>query len=159
MAAMARTAQYVTLGIDDDVFAVPVESVKEILEAGAVSRLPNAPPYLLGMIDVRGLGHPVVDLRIRLGLPPAERTDATRIVILNDLARSGSAGVGLLAERVFEVAEFDEGSLEPPPAVVGAAGTVSIAGVGRRQGRLVMVFDLERLLPVGSLAGPGLEAA
>jgi purine-binding chemotaxis protein CheW len=79
---MAHTAQYVTLGVDSEVFAVPVETVQEILDMRPISRLPHAPPYLLGMIDVRGRGVPVVDLRVKLGLAPAETTLATRIVVL-----------------------------------------------------------------------------
>lgn len=154
---MASSAQYVTLGVDDDLLAVPVESVQEILQMSRIARLPNAPPAMLGMIDVRGQGYPVVDLRLRLGLKPAPETHATRIILLN--AGAGSAtGVGLLAERVYEVAELDEAALEPPPTAIGVGPTLCLAGVGRRNGRLVMVLDLARLLSGTAIAIPASPA-
>lgn len=156
---MTPSVQYVTLGIDDDLLAVPVGNVQEILDMVPVARLPNAPASMLGMIDVRGQGYPVVDLRLRLGLPPAAATPATRIVILKAQVDGVSVGVGLVAERVYEVAELDEARLEPPPTAVGAGPAVCLAGVGRRNGRLVMVLDLERLLGGSAIAGPAITSA
>ncbi len=79
---MASDTQYVTLGIGKDVFAVPVVRVQEILELRPITRLPYAPPFLLGMIDVRNQNVPVIDLRTKLGLEGAEDTHDTRIVVL-----------------------------------------------------------------------------
>ncbi len=73
LTAPAAEGQYVTLGIEDEVFAVPVESVLEILDLRKVSRVPEAPPYMLGLIDLRGRSIPVLDLRLKLGLPAARR--------------------------------------------------------------------------------------
>ncbi len=156
---MASAIQYVTIGIDDDLLAVPVEDVQEILEMSRIARLPNAPAAMLGMIDVRGQGHSIVDLRMRLGLPPAPVTPATRIVILNAGADGVRSGVGLVAERVYEVAELDEPRLEPPPIAVGAGPAICLAGVGRRRGRLVMVLDLARLLSGAAIDLPSSTAA
>lgn len=155
---MATSAQYVTLAVDDDLLAVPVESVQEILQMTRIARLPNAPAAMLGMIDVRGQGYPVVDLRIRLGLPPAPETHATRIILLNAGSSGLATGVGLLAERVYEVADLDEARLEPPPTAIGVGPTLCLAGVGRRQGRLVMVLDLARLLSATAITAPGTSA-
>ncbi|WP_293860317.1 chemotaxis protein CheW [uncultured Alsobacter sp.] len=151
---MATSAQYVTLAVDDDLLAVPVESVQEILQMSRIARLPNAPAAMLGMIDVRGQGYPVVDLRVRLGLAPAPESHATRIILLNAGSSGLDTGVGLMAERVYEVAELDEARLEPPPTAIGVGPTLCLAGVGRRQGRLVMVLDLARLLSGTSVAVP-----
>ena len=71
---MAERPQYVTLGVAEELFAAPVEKVQEILDMRPIARLPQAPGTLLGMIDVRGQGIPVVDLRLTLGLPPARST-------------------------------------------------------------------------------------
>ncbi len=154
---MATPTQYVTLGIDDDVFAIPVHGVREILEMSHISRLPHAPPCVLGMVDVRGQGYPVVDLRLRLGLPPLEPTHATRIIILNaeggDSGSPGPNAVGLVAERVFEVTEFDDGRLEPAPAVGGSVASGCVAGIGRRRERFVVVFDVSALLRIEELPG------
>src|SRR3954463_8099268 len=80
--AMSHDAQFVTLGIDREVFAVPVEAVLEILEIRPMFRIPEEPGYLAGLIDVRGRGVPVIDLRLKLGLPAQAANEMTRILVL-----------------------------------------------------------------------------
>lgn len=144
---MAERAQYVTLGVAEELFAAPVEKVQEILDMRPIARLPQAPENLLGMIDVRGQGVPVVDLRLTLGLPAAPDNENTRILVLALLGQDGSdLRLGLRADRVFEVTILDDDALDPPPAVSGAWSGRCIAGIGRRNGRFVTVLDLERLL-------------
>ena len=143
---MAERAQYVTLGVAEELFAAPVEKVQEILDMRPIARLPQAPEALLGMIDVRGQGIPVVDLRLTLGLSPAADTENTRIIVLALTGAHGGHRLGLRADRVFEVTVLDEAELDPPPAVGGAWSGRCIAGLGRRNGRFVTVLDLERLL-------------
>jgi purine-binding chemotaxis protein CheW len=143
---MAERAQYVTLGVADDLFAAPVEKVQEILDMRPIARLPQTPETLLGMIDVRGQGIPVVDLRLTLGLPAAPDTENTRIIVLALAGQDADQRLGLRADRVFEVTILDDDALDPPPAVSGNWSGHCIAGIGRRNGRFVTVLDLERLL-------------
>lgn len=144
---MAERAQYVTLGVADELFAAPVEKVQEILDMRPIARLPQAPETLLGMIDVRGQGIPVVDLRLTLGLPTAPDNENTRIIVLALAGQNGGElRLGLRADRVFEVTILDEDDLDPPPAVSGSWSGRCIAGIGRRNGSFVTVLDLERLL-------------
>lgn len=143
---MAERAQFVTLGVAEELFAAPVEKVQEILDMRPIARLPQAPANLLGMIDVRGQGIPVVDLRLTLGLPPAPDSENTRIIVLSLSGQHGEAKLGLRADRVFEVTILDEADLDPPPAISGTWTGRCIAGIGRRNGRFVTVLDLERLL-------------
>lgn len=143
---MAERAQYVTLGVADELFAAPVEKVQEILDMRPIARLPQAPDTLLGMIDVRGQGIPVVDLRLTLGLPAAPDTENTRIIVLALTGQDADVRLGLRADRVFEVTILDDDALDPAPAVGGAWSGHCIAGIGRRNGRFVTVLDLERLL-------------
>jgi CheW-like domain len=75
-------AQFVTLGIDRELFAVPVETVLEILDMREMFRVPDAPPHLAGLIDVRGRSVPVIDLRVKLGLAAVAATHGTRIMVL-----------------------------------------------------------------------------
>src|ERR1700690_3711585 len=114
----ARTdGQFVTLGIDREVFAVPVEMVLEILDMREIFRIPDAPPWLAGLLDVRGRGVPVIDLRVKLGLAPAPVTEMTRIMVLEVPVAGKQLVFGLIADRVFEVAGLDDGKLEPPPDI------------------------------------------
>jgi len=138
--------QYVTLGVDDDVFAVDVRMVNEILDMRPVAHIPNAPPFLVGMIDVRGRNVPVLDLRIKLGLPVAATTERTRILVLETEVDGRSLPLGLLADQVYEVTALDGDRVEPPPEIGVRWRSDYIKGVGRRNGAFVIVFDLARLL-------------
>lgn len=137
--------QYVTLGIDREVFAVEVGRVREILDLPPIAKLPNAPAYLLGMIDVRGECVPVIDLRIKLGFPPAAHTAHTRILVLEVEVDARRLVLGLLADQVFEVTPLDGGGVEPPPDIGIRWRSEYIQGVGRRGDLFVVVFDLTRL--------------
>jgi len=137
--------QFVTLGIDREVFAVPVETVLEILDMRELFRVPDAPPHLAGLIDVRGRSVPVIDLRVKLGLPAAAVTEGTRIMVLEVPVAGRQLVLGLVADRVYEVASLDDGRLEPPPDIGTRWRSEYIRGVGRRGEHFVVVFDLGRL--------------
>src|SRR4051812_21164300 len=106
--------QFVTLGLDDEVFAVPVGLVREILDMRQPFRIPEAPAHLAGLIDVRGCAVPVIDLRLKLGLPPRAADVDTRILVLDVPVEGRSLLLGLIADRVFEVTALDDGMAPPP---------------------------------------------
>lgn len=143
--AVDKTRQYVTLGIDREVFAVEVHHVREILDVPPIAQLPNAPAYLLGMIDVRGECVPVVDLRLKLGFPQAERTAHSRILVLEVGLGERRLVLGLLADRVFEVTPLDGHGVEAAPDIGVRWRSEYIQGIGRRGTSFVVVFDLARL--------------
>lgn len=143
---MAETAQYLTLGLAGETFGISIRNVREILDMRPISRLPHAPHFLLGMIDVRGSGYPIVDLRLKLDLPSVPATEATRIIILDVSIDDRVVGVGFVADCVFEVTDIDEGSVEAVPSVGGRWKSDYIAGIGRKGDKFVILFDLERLM-------------
>lgn len=146
MHAIEAGTQFVTMGVDREVFAVEVDAVQEILDAREIARLPNAPDFLLGLIDVRGHSVPVLDLRLKLGLPAADVTENTRIVVLDVDCGGRRLLLGLLADRVFEVTGLDQDAVEPPPEIGTRWRSEYIRGIGRRGSDFVIVFDLARLL-------------
>ena len=159
---MADSEQYVTLGLGREIFAVPVGQVREILEMRPISRLPHAPDYLLGIIDVRGCGVPVIDLRVKLGLPPEETTVATRILVLEVMVGGRALVLGLMVDKVFEVTALDNDAMDPPPDIGLRWRSDYITAVGRRRDAFVVVFDLSRLFAASELpllAGPDAGAA
>ena len=89
--------------LDQEVFAVPVELVREILDMRQPFRIPEAPAHLAGLIDVRGQAVPVIDLRLKLGLPPRDASADTRILVLDVPLEGRCLSLGLIADRVFEV--------------------------------------------------------
>ena len=143
---MTEHKQYVTLGVAESLFAVPVTRVQEILEPQPFARMPRAPMDFLGIIDVRGQSVPVIDLRLRLGMPAADDTLDTRIIVLD-----------IAIDRVFEVAELD-GPLEPPTKIGSRWSTDCIAGVGRRNGAFVTVLDLDQLFSQDDVAAGDIAA-
>jgi len=143
---MATTAQYLTLGLAGETFGISIRNVREILDMRPISRLPHAPDFLLGMIDVRGAGYPIVDLRIKLDLPSVAATEATRIIILDVPMEQRLVGVGFVADCVFEVTDIDESQIEPPPSVGGRWKSDYLAGIGRKGEKFIMIFNLARLM-------------
>jgi len=121
-------------------YALPLEHMVEIVRMVAVSPVPDAPTWLLGVINLRGEVVPVLDLRLRLGLPAAEIELNTPILI----GRANGRVLGLVADEVIEVLTADPASIEPPEEMAGPS--TSLTGVVRREDRLVMILDLERLL-------------
>ena len=141
----AAEGQFVTLGIDREVFAVPVETVLEILDMRQASRVPEAPPYMLGLIDLRGRSVPVLDLRVKLGLPAIPATETTRILVLEVTISGRPLVFGLVADRVIEVMALSAGEIEPAPDIGMRWRSDYILGVGHRDGRFVIIFNLSRL--------------
>ncbi|SFK66470.1 chemotaxis protein CheW [Methylorubrum salsuginis] len=157
---MSSVWQYLTLGLGRETFGIDIEHVQEILDYRAPAALPQAPAFLVGMIDVRGQSYPVVDLRTKLGLPPEAPTPATRIILLNVPMPDRTMRVGFVADRVFEVTELDRAEMETAPDVGGRWRSHYIAGIGRRGEAFVVVFDLVRLMDgdAPALAGSALAA-
>lgn len=142
---MGQDRQYVTFGIDRETFAIPVELVQEILDLSAISRLPQAPSYVLGLMEVRGVGMPVVDLRVKFGLEPISPTARTRVIVMESPV-SGRPAVGLAMDCVFEVTDLGGLDLQPPPSVGSRWRSDCVTGIGRRGAAFVIILDLERLL-------------
>jgi purine-binding chemotaxis protein CheW len=141
----AGEGQYVTLGIEDEVFAVPVESVLEILDMRRVCRIPEAPSYMLGLLDLRGRSVPILDLRVKLGLPPKSATDTTRILVVEVIMNGRPLVLGLVADRVIEVRAVGGGEIEPPPEIGVRWRSEYISGVGHCGESFIIIFDLPRL--------------
>lgn len=155
---MAETAQYLTLGLAGETFGISIRNVREILDMRPISRLPHAPHFLLGMIDVRGSGYPIVDLRLKLDLPSVTATDATRIIILDVPIGDRVVGVGFVADCVYEVTDIDESTMEPVPSVGGRWQSDYIARIGRKGDKFVIIFDLARLMAhEGMPSGPEMQ--
>lgn len=160
---MSDSTQYLTLGLGEETFGIDIRHVHEILDMKPISALPQAPDFLLGMIDVRGCGYPVIDLRRRLGMTPVQATPTTRIILLNVPLETRIVAAGFVADRVFEVTGIDGDHLEPPPDVGGSWKSNYVVGIGRKGAAFVVVLDLASLMAPGDLAtapsGPLLQAA
>lgn len=146
MSSSASEGQFVTLGLGAEVFAVPVEYVREILDYQQPFAIPEGPAYLLGLTDVRGRATPTLDLRVKLGLPPMAPTLSTRILVLDVPVEGRLLSLGLVADRVIEVAAFTDDQVEPAPDIGVPWRSEYIRGVVRQDHGFVVLFDLARLL-------------
>ena len=143
---MATPSQYLTLGLGPEIFGIDIRHVREILDLREIAALPQAPSFLLGMIDVRGEGLPVVDLRLKLGLPAMPFTPTTRIIILDVPVEGRPLPVGFVADRVIAVSTLDGEGLDPAPSVAGRWHAQCLAGIGRKDGAFVIILAIDRLM-------------
>ena len=159
MASTSSEAQFVTFALGEEVFAVPVGVVREILDHEDPFKIPHGPEYLLGLRDVRGQGVPVIDLRLRLGMSKTVKTPHTRMLVLDVPVGDRLLALGLVADRVFEVVPFRDEQIETAPDIGVRWRSDYIAGVVRRETGFVVIVDLARLFSDSGSAlanvGPG----
>ena len=138
--------QFVTFGLGEEIFALQVAVVREILNHAEPFKIPNAPEYFLGLRDVRGQGVPTIDLRLKLGMAATITTENTRVLVVDIPAGDRILTYGLVADRVFEVVTFSKDRMEAAPNVGSAWRSDYIASVVRRETGFVVIIDLPRLL-------------
>jgi purine-binding chemotaxis protein CheW len=152
MDAASDELQFVTLGLGDEVFAVPVGMVREILDYKRPFGIPDGPPYFLGLTDVRGQGAPTLDLRVKLGMAPVPPGPRTRILVIDVPLADRTLSLGLVADRVFEVIAVRPSQIEPAPDIGLRWRSEYIRGVVQRDNGFVVLFDLARLLTASDAA-------
>ncbi|MDJ0276168.1 chemotaxis protein CheW [Sphingomonas sp. 2R-10] len=137
--------QVVTFGLGEEIFAVPVTMVREILDYRPAFRVPGGPAWMLGITDVRGQGVPMIDLRARLGLSPVDATLATRVLIVDLALADRTLSLGLVVDRVIAVAAYERDRLEPAPDIGMRWRSDHIAGVVREPDGFVVVIDVAQV--------------
>lgn len=145
MSENSSEQQFVTFSLGEEVFAVPVAVVREILDHEDAFKIPHGPDYLLGLRDVRGQGVPVIDLRLKLGMTATIKTPHTRILVMDIPLANRSLAVGVVADKVFEVIPFQLKDIEQAPDIGVQWRSDYIHGVVRREQGFVVIIDLARL--------------
>lgn len=133
--------QVVACTIDNEEYAVDIRAVQEIIRILEVTRVPHAPAYLEGVVNLRGMVIPVMDMHGRFGLPPRKNTDSTRVIIIN----WHDTMVGLIVDGVSEVLRLPGSAIEPPPSLEQKNATY-FTGVGKIGKRLLILLNLDRIL-------------
>ncbi len=139
------SGQFLTIGVGDETFALDIAQISEVLDLLPFTRIPNMPPDIRGVIDVRGRGIPVFDMRRKLGLPPADPTAHSRIVVLEMCMDQTPLTLGAMTDRVYEVTALDNDRVDDSPHVGMAWDSSYIRGIGRRNGQFVIVLDMVKL--------------
>jgi purine-binding chemotaxis protein CheW len=141
-----------TFRLGDELFAINVAQVREVLEISQITRVPTAPDYMRGVVNVRGKAIPVVDLRTRFGLERNADTVHTRIIVM-ELQLDGEATVlGGIADSVHEVVEIAPDNINPPPRIAMRWKTEFIEGMGRRGDDFIIILDVNAIFSTDDLA-------
>ncbi|WP_428568504.1 MAG: chemotaxis protein CheW [Solidesulfovibrio sp. DCME] len=135
--------QLVTFAIGEEEFGIDILKVQEIIRIMDITKVPNSPPHVEGVINLRGKVIPVIDLRCRFDMASRDHDRQTRIIVL-DLH---GTTVGFVVDAVSEVLRLQSDTVEPPPPVVSGIDSEYIRGVGKLENRLLILLDLEKLLP------------
>ena len=136
------TNRWVTFKLDNETYGIDVMQIREVLRGTEISPVPGAPPFVLGIINLRGNVVAIVDTRNRFGLPAQDMDDASRILILE----SGDYVVGFLVDSVHEVVELKSSDIEPAPDTGSASSTRFISGLCNRGDGLLIMVDAQKML-------------
>jgi purine-binding chemotaxis protein CheW len=142
---MSETKQYLTFKLEDEVFAVDVANIREILDYIPATKVPGTPDFMRGVINVRGSVIPVMDMRLKFGLPKGEETVNTCIVVLEVDIENGKTVLGALADSVQEVFEMEDSAIEPPPKLGTRWKREFLKGIGKRNDALVIILDINKV--------------
>jgi purine-binding chemotaxis protein CheW len=145
-----------TLRLEDEIFAIAAESVREILDLVPVTEVPNAPGFVTGLINVRGRVVPLADLRVIFDMSRPEPDQDTRIVVLEIDLEGEATIIGILADKVHEVTDIEAGVIQEAPRVGMRWRPDFVRGIGRRNGNFVIIPDLERIFETQGGAGTAL---
>ena len=144
-AQSADEQQFVVFRLSAELYGVEISRVHEIIRLQTVIRVPRAPAFVEGVINLRGKVIPVVDLRRRFGLPTTDHTRSSRIVVVE----IGEEVVGVVVDAVSEVLRVNGAAVEPPSPVVAGIDSEYVHGIAKLPERLVILLDLDRVLARG----------
>ena len=151
-AGIMETTQYLTFKLDDEVFALDITKVREVLDFTTVTKVPRTPDFMRGVINLRGSVVPVVDLRLKFGMAKTEKTVNTCIIIVEVNVDNETTILGALADSVQEVMDLEPGHIEPAPKIGTKLRTDFIKGMGKRDERFVILLDIDKVFSTDELA-------
>lgn len=145
------TRQYLTFKLNDEVFGVDVAKVREILDLIKITRVPQTPDFMRGVINLRGSVVPVVDMRIKFGLEATESTVNTCIVVVEVELDGENTILGALVDSVQEVFELEQSEIEPAPRIGTKLRTDFIKGMGKHDDRFIILLNIDKIFSTEEL--------
>ena len=143
--------QFVVFRLGDNEFAVSIEQVQEILIFSRPTRVPRLPRFIEGIINVRGKIVPVINLRERFEIPSRAQDSDTRIIVVEVAEQT----IGMVVDMVTEVTRLPLAAIEPPPSLIATVSSTFVTGIGKLDGRILVLLDLERMLSPDELLAVG----
>ena len=150
-AGASDTRQYLTFKLGEEVFALEVTNVREILEFIPVTKVPRTPDFMTGVINLRGSVVPVTDMRLKFGMSETEKTVNTCIIVVEVDMDGDTALLGALVDSVQEVFELEPEQIEQPPRLGLGMKTDFIKGMGKRDNQFVIILDIDKVFSMDEL--------
>ena len=150
--AITETTQYLTFRLEEEIFALDISKVREVLDFTGITKVPRTPDFMRGVINLRGSVVPVVDMRLKFGMTRTERTVNTCIIIVEISLDGDTTVLGALADSVQEVIELEPEQIEPAPRIGTRLRTEFIRGMGKRDEQFVIILDIDRIFSVDELS-------
>ena len=152
MVNMNDTMQFLTFKLGEEVFALDISKVREVLDFTTVTKVPRTPEFMRGVINLRGNVVPVVDLRLKFGMTRTENSVNTCIIITEVTVDENTTVLGALADSVQEVLDLSPENIAPAPKIGTKLRTEFIKGMGKRDDRFVIILDIDRVFSQNDLA-------
>lgn len=152
VAEIVETTQYLTFKLDEEIFALDIAKVREVLDYTTVTKVPRTPEFMRGVINLRGSVVPVVDMRLKFGMTKTDKTVNTCIIIVEITLAGETIVLGALADAVHEVMDLEPGQIEPAPKIGTRLKTDFIRGMGRHGDAFIIILDIDKVFSSDELS-------
>ncbi|MBF0545026.1 MAG: chemotaxis protein CheW [Candidatus Riflebacteria bacterium] len=152
VSAISKTTQYLTFKLGEEIFGVDVAQVREILDFTTVTKVPQTPEFMRGVINLRGSVVPVVDMRLKFGMSKTEKSVNTCIVVVEVALEHDTLIIGALADSVQEVIELEPTQIEPPPKIGNRLKVEFLKGMGKRDEHFIMILDIDKVFSASEIS-------
>jgi purine-binding chemotaxis protein CheW len=146
--SITETTQYLTFKLEEELFALDIGTVREVLDFTSITKVPQTPDYMRGVINLRGSVVPVVDLRIKFGKTMAEKTVNTCVIIVEVELGGEKAVMGAMADEVQEVLDLEPGQIQPPPCIGTKLNLDFIRGMGKHADQFIIILDIDKVFTI-----------
>lgn len=147
-----ETTQYLTFKLAEEIFALDITKVREVLDFTSITKVPRTPDFMRGVINLRGSVVPVVDLRLKFGMTQTEKTVNTCIIITEVSVDNETTILGALADSVQEVMDLEPSQIEPAPKIGMRLKTEFIKGMGKQNDRFIILVDIDKVFSTEEIA-------
>ncbi|MDA8133334.1 MAG: chemotaxis protein CheW [Desulfobacteraceae bacterium] len=148
---ITQICQYLTFILDQETYAMDITQVREVLDFAKITKVPRMPNFIKGVINLRGGVVPVVDLRLKFGMPQAEKTVDTCIIIIEITIQETRTLLGIMADSVQEVMSMEPDQIEPAPKIGTRLKTEFIKGMGKKNDEFIIILDNDMVFSTDEL--------
>jgi purine-binding chemotaxis protein CheW len=140
-----RTNQYLTFTLEEEQYAITVVKVQEVIEFTHITKIPKTTAFMKGVVNIRGSSVPVIDLRVKFGMPEAVDMKTASIIVTEVETPTGNLVLGALADSVQEVIELEPSQIEPAPRFGAKLNIEFIDGIGKKDEKFIIILNIDKI--------------